>query len=243
MREREVERRDAQARRPIRPGVWPAVRVVVRDRLVWVLGLAALFDGISDNWIHAALLGAVAVAVAADTVRLSRGAVPPASVALFSTDSFSTDSRQQRRRTAVFVLAGAVAYAVALGAYPPYSWPATGAVVLPAAVALVVGWRGSLLPAPVPSPPPPGRLGTRAWAAVFVVGGLWELTALLMQPSLQTGSAAHPTISVLMDTVLSSHVGRSLTLLVWLCVGWFLLSHAPAADPAGAEESDEAVGA
>jgi len=53
--------------------------------------------------------------------------------------------------------------------------------------------------------------------------GLWELTQLLLQPTLTTDSYAHPTISVLTDPVLASHVGRSILLFVWLAVGWFLV--------------------
>jgi hypothetical protein len=67
------------------------------------------------------------------------------------------------------------------------------------------------------------RVGAIAWTTVFVSFALWELTALLLQPSLTTDSYAHPTISVLMDSVLATSFGRSLFLLVWLAVGWALL--------------------
>jgi hypothetical protein len=53
--------------------------------------------------------------------------------------------------------------------------------------------------------------------------GLWELTQLLLQPTLTTDSYAHPTISVLTDPLLASHVGRSILLFVWLAAGWFLV--------------------
>jgi hypothetical protein len=65
--------------------------------------------------------------------------------------------------------------------------------------------------------------GVRAWAAVFLALALWELTNLLLQPSLTEGSSDHPTISVLMDPVLATHAGRSLFLALWLWLGWFLL--------------------
>ena len=63
-----------------------------------------------------------------------------------------------------------------------------------------------------------------AWAAVFVTLGLWELTQLLLQPTLTTDSYAHPTISVLSDPVLATHPGRSIALFVWLALGWFLVT-------------------
>jgi hypothetical protein len=62
-----------------------------------------------------------------------------------------------------------------------------------------------------------------AWILVFVALGLWELTNLLLQPSLTTDSQAHPTLSVLTDPVLGSHLGRSIGLALWLGLGWFLV--------------------
>jgi hypothetical protein len=58
---------------------------------------------------------------------------------------------------------------------------------------------------------------------VVVALGLWELTQLLLQPSLTTDSRSHPTISVLTDPVLGSHPGRSVLLFAWLAAGWFLV--------------------
>jgi hypothetical protein len=58
---------------------------------------------------------------------------------------------------------------------------------------------------------------------VFVALGLWELTQLLLQPSLTTDSQAHPTLSVLTDPVLGTHPGRSIALFAWAAFGWFLL--------------------
>ena len=61
------------------------------------------------------------------------------------------------------------------------------------------------------------------WLAVFVGAALWELTSLSFQPSLTVNSSAHPTISVLLDPVLSHHLGRSVGLAVWLAIGWFVV--------------------
>ena len=71
-----------------------------------------------------------------------------------------------------------------------------------------------------------GRLpiaGTLVWAVVLVFGCLWELAALLLQPSITTDSYAHPTISTLTDPVLASSPGRSLVLAAWLALGWYLV--------------------
>ena len=84
-----------------------------------------------------------------------------------------------------------------------------------------MGWRGPLTtPTGVPTL---DRVGSRLWVGLAVAAGLWELFALSQQPSFTQGSYAHPTVSVLMDSVLSTHAGRSLVLLGWLALGWFLL--------------------
>ena len=57
---------------------------------------------------------------------------------------------------------------------------------------------------------------------MVVALGLFELTNLLLQPSLTTDSYAHPTLSVMTDPVLASHPGRSAVLFLWLALGWFL---------------------
>ena len=74
--------------------------------------------------------------------------------------------------------------------------------------------------------PAGGRLpvaGTLAWAAVLVAGCLWELGALLQQPSLTTDSYSHPTVSTLTDPVLANSPGRAVVLLGWLALGWYLV--------------------
>jgi hypothetical protein len=97
----------------------------------------------------------------------------------------------------------------------------TIAVVLPGAAALIVAWPGSRRRGPEPGKLDP--VGTVAWISVFVVLALWELTSLLLQPSLTTDSYAHPTISVMTDPILATHVGRSIALFAWAGLGWFLV--------------------
>jgi hypothetical protein len=109
-----------------------------------------------------------------------------------------------------------------VGSWHRYTWPMTAAIVLVAIAGLAIAWRG-----PLTRPtarPAPDRVGTRLWVGLGIAAGLWELLALSRQPSLTQGSYAHPTVSVLMDSVLSTHAGRSLTLFAWLGLGWFLLN-------------------
>jgi hypothetical protein len=182
---------------------------LLRDPVAPILVLAAVFDAISGNPIHSILLFGAAAALMRDAV-ISRHRpeeqagltlpVPPAWI----------------------VVTTFLVYAVVIGNFSRYSWPATIAATVPAAAGLVLAWRG-----PLHSPGPVRKIslaGALAWAGVFVTLGLYELTQLLLQPSLTTDSYAHPTISVMTDPVLASDPGRVIVLFVWLAIGWFLVT-------------------
>jgi len=195
---------------------------VALDPLAWILALAGFFDGISDNWLHAALLMGAAVAVWWDAWLEETGRASPDAPPLVP-----RGIPVGRRRLAVLVgCTVAVLYCVVVGSFERYTWPVTVAILLPATVGLVASWRGPLYDRA--TPPRVSRLSVLGWSTVLVLAGLWELGALLLQPTLQLGSSDHPTISYMMDTVLAGHLGRSVTLLAWLALGWWLLGLAPA---------------
>jgi len=128
-----------------------------------------------------------------------------------------------RRRLLILaaLLIGAAAYAGVVGSFIRYSWPATAGIIILGTVVVLIGWHGPLRRRKVR-----GRLpaaGTLAWVVVLVFGCLWELAALLLQPSITTDSYAHPTISTLTDPVLATSPGRSLVLAAWLALGWYLV--------------------
>jgi hypothetical protein len=204
---------------------------VALDPLAWILALAGFFDGISDNWLHALLLLGAAVAVWWDEWLAVTGR-PGVDAPPLVTDDVPP---RRRRTTVVAVWALAVVYAVVVGGFERYTWPVTVAVLLPGTVALVVAWRGPLYDRAEPGPV--SRWSVVGWTSVLVLAGLWELTALLMQPDLQQGSLDHPTVSFMMDTVLAGHLGRTVTLLAWLALGWWLLGLAPAHRAAAAPTS------
>jgi hypothetical protein len=116
---------------------------------------------------------------------------------------------------------GGLLYAVAAGGLARFSWPALVAVAGPGLVGMLSAWRTQ--PSPSVEAAPIHARGVAAWAVVFVVLALWELGALLLQPALTIDSPAHPTISVLLDPVLESYLGRSVGFAVWLALGWFLV--------------------
>ena len=112
-------------------------------------------------------------------------------------------------------------YAVVVGSFARFSWPATAAVTGLGALVILIGWPG-----PVRSRPVPGRLplpGTALWGGVLAAGGLWELWSLFQQPSLSQTSYAHPTLSALTDPLLAGQPGRALVLAAWLLFGWYLV--------------------
>jgi hypothetical protein len=129
-----------------------------------------------------------------------------------------------RLRRPLVILAGlacGAAYALVVGSFSRFSWPATVPVVALGTVVVMIGWRERRRVRPVPGPLPVA--GTALWGGVFVAGCLWELTSLLQQPNLETGSYTHPTISTLTDPVLASMAGRAVVLAAWLGLGWFLV--------------------
>jgi len=197
-----------------------------QDPVIVCLLLAAFFDGISGNPIHSTVLSSTALALAWDrSVRLRRGIEPVGMTADPGTslpkDMSAGDEGMPNTVLRAVVVAGALMYAVVVGGFARYSWPATFAILVPGALALGLAWRGPLHPrADLGSLDP---VGTVAWGAIVVALSGWELQALFLQPSLTTDSYAHPTISFLTDAALASHFGRTTALMAWLALGWFLL--------------------
>lgn len=115
----------------------------------------------------------------------------------------------------------AVIYALTVGSFTRYSWPATAGVVGLGASVVVIGWGGPTKRRHIPGKFP--RVAVMTWATLLVAAGLWELSALLQQPNIETASYAHPTISALTDPLLSTAPGRSVALLGWIALGAYLV--------------------
>ncbi|MGP7995711.1 MAG: hypothetical protein ACLPKI_00005 [Streptosporangiaceae bacterium] len=95
------------------------------------------------------------------------------------------------RRSARLLLAVAAGgcYAVIVGSFSRFSWPATVAVVSLGTLVVMVGCPEPRRPRPDHGPLP--VRGVLAWGAVLAAGGAWELSSLLQQPALDTTSYAH----------------------------------------------------
>jgi hypothetical protein len=224
----------ARAGHRFRPvAVGSAILGALRDPVIVVFLLAGTFDLLSgDRLLDGVILFAVAVALRSDAARR-----PPAEPAAAEVAAAVEDSTQRPLggigapapssqgwatpgRSRLVVLGGLV-YAVLVAGFARYSWPATIAVWAPAAAGVAVVWRRPVADGSDPTPVP--LAGVAAWAVVFVALALWELAALLLQPSLTTTSWAHPTISVLLDPILAARLGRAVVLGLWLASGWWLL--------------------
>lgn len=204
----------------------PAGRVLaalagLRAPVVWILLAIAFFTAISGKPVDGVLMLLVAVGLAWDAgrraLRRSEIAEPVAATA------GPARLRGGRRRAVVTgaLLAGVASYAGVVGSFSRYSWPVTACIIGLGTVVVLIGWHG-----PVRARPAGGRLpaaGTLAWIAVLVAGCLWELGALLQQPSITTDSYPHPTISTLTDPVLATSPGRAVVLLAWVALGWYLV--------------------
>jgi len=197
----------------------------VREPIVVILLLIAVFTAISGRPVNGLLLAVVAVCLAWDNARTRRRVVIPAPAAAAGLTAARPRepliaARRRRPATAAVAAAGLV-FAAVVGSFARYSWPATVSVIGLAAAVVAAGWQG-----PSRSRRDPGELprrGTALWAGLLVATGLWELSALFLQPGLDTTSSAHPTISALTDPLLTSHGGRSVVLAVWVAAGWFLV--------------------
>ncbi len=207
--------------------------------VVVIFLLSAIFAWLSGEHVQAWPLLAVAVALLVDLARgsprPSAGPVPDrpgiedaAGAADGAADAAAVGARVgiapagRRLGRGALVAAGILVYTSLVGAFARFSWPATLAVLVPGAAAVARAW--DVTPSRRPAPGPLAFRGAAAWVAVFVAFAIWELAALLMQPTLTTDSFAHPTISVLMNPILAGHLGRSISMTVWLLLGWFLVT-------------------
>jgi hypothetical protein len=189
------------------------------DWLVLLLTAAALgWDRMGRRW--PASGQAVGAPTAHSMLGRGRPPVPAGGEAAAQPGPGRVDRLVPARLTLAVVIGGLV-YAAVAGGLDPFSWPAMVAVAAPGLVGVMNAWRASPRPSAEAAPIQVG--GAAAWVAVLVVLALWELSALLLQPSLTTGSPLHPTVSVLLDPALGSHLGRSVGFAVWLALGWLLV--------------------
>lgn len=212
------------ATRPAPKGFAERVIIIasgVRQPIVAILVLISFFTVLSGKPLDALLLVTVAMALAWDAGMNSRQAAGSSAQESAQQGAWRLRSRPPGLRLVTVGSAAAVVYALTVGSFTRYSWPATAGVVSIGASVVVVGWGGPTRQRQVPAKF--ARIGAFTWGTLFVGASLWELTALLTQPNIETSSYAHPTISTLTDPLLASAPGRFVALLAWIALGAYLV--------------------
>jgi hypothetical protein len=204
-----------------------AARRVGREPLILILITAGIFEILSGDPISHGVLLFLAAGIVAREQGRRRGDGPSLPSGRLGTSIPQHDAASAgllgvaRTIPRPAGLAIAAAYAAIVGGFARFTWPMTVAILIPGGLALAAAWGDR---SPRPPRPRVARWGLVAWASVLVALGLWELTQLLLQPSLTVNSYAHPTISYLMDPLLNQHrVDRSLAIFAWLSLGWVVV--------------------
>lgn len=186
----------------------------VRDPVVWVFLLAGTFEVLSgDPTLHATLLYAVGAVLVVDSARRRLTGVK-------EQPALRPPAEPRAPATTAQIVAAGLAFALFFGMFARYTPPVTVAIWVPGAIAVVWAWR---VPSRQSSVPKLTAGGIAVWVGLFVAFGVWELAALLFQPSLSVNSPGHPTLSTLLDPVLAHPLGRIVAIAVWLAGGWFLV--------------------
>lgn len=128
-------------------------------------------------------------------------------------------ARSFRRR--IPLLAVGVVLAAGGAATRPFGWSATLLVVVPVVVASVPAFRAR--PKRIASTARLRR-GVAVWSTLLVTALVWEGYAFVRQPDWTRPSDVHPTLSTLLDPALEQWPLRFVGWLVWLGVGWWLVS-------------------
>jgi hypothetical protein len=219
--------RDIRARRlpdqPVSVGVAATIRAGIREPVIICLLVAALFDELSGNPLHFLVLvgTAVALAIARARERMALGTAERPVGLWGEPPMVLARVRSGLARSSIpLLLIPAVLFALVIGWFGRYSVVPSLAVAAVGAFGIALAWHGPLRDEPLERVE---RSGKVLWMLVIVALSVWELTNLFLQPTLSTNSYRHPTISVLSDPLLRTHLGRWVALVLWLRIGWGLL--------------------
>jgi len=126
------------------------------------------------------------------------------------------------KRRGGLATAGVLLYAAAACVTTPLTPAASVAVLLPAVLVLVLAGARRVR---LDTGRPHERLSRTAfaWGAVVTLTAVGDLAAWLSQPAYDVASAAHPTISVLLDPMTGSPLPRFLLWCCWLYAGYRLV--------------------
>lgn len=120
---------------------------------------------------------------------------------------------RRRLRVAGWVVL-AVAFAHIAGGFQPFTVPADLSTALGGLTILAAASRYSRPPTTGPGV---RRRIAVVWGVWLAVATSWELAALSGQPR-----SSHPTFSSLINMLIDTHPSRSVAVLGWLGLGWWL---------------------
>ncbi len=134
--------------------------------------------------------------------------------------------RQQRhaepqawlRPAAVAGLTAAVCWSWLASGVRTFTHPAEVLTYLPILAVLALTLRPRAAPSGMRSEPRPTWRSVMPWVAAVALLVGWELSELFSQPR-----QAHPTLSSITNTLLSTHPSRFLGFLGWLALGWLMV--------------------
>lgn len=120
----------------------------------------------------------------------------------------------------VIAAIGAAVWAWFASGVRTFTRPAEVLTFLPGLAVLILTLRPSASSAVAGARPlaPHRRWGILPWIVVLAASVGWELAELFSQPR-----HVHPTISSIMDSLLSTHPSRFIGYLLWLILGWLLV--------------------
>jgi hypothetical protein len=123
------------------------------------------------------------------------------------------------RPATVALMAGGLLYATLASITQPFTVTADVVTAVPLVVVFALVLVTLLRPTTTADrPPSSGRSrGASVWLAVLVAMTAWELYCYVNQPR-----PMHPTLSVLIDLLDRTHIGKTAAFTAWLALGWFL---------------------
>lgn len=133
----------------------------------------------------------------------------------------------RRHGVTVAVSTAGLGYALIASSTRPFTVAADIVTAVPLAVALVLTirtmrhrrWSYAVASARGETDRPPWSRRWTVWLAPIVAIGAWELYCFVSVPRVQ-----HPTLSVLIDSLDSSRIGKTVAFASWLSLGWFLVA-------------------
>ncbi len=198
--------------------------MVLRDPVAWILVIAGVVELLSGGTAaRGAILFAGAGLILADRIRVGRARVRAgagAGTVLPSEPPPLVSPAPLQAAVERRVWVGAVLAACLLAAlFGVHTLPLTAVTGLVGI--LVVGW--AWLTQPDAEDVDVSGRGLFIWGAALLMLGLWELTALLGQPTLAESSYESPTISYMLDPVFATYAGRVVGFVLWAAAGRSLI--------------------